>query len=442
MTMTRLAVALALGLALLGGPARAAEIFSESFENPDVSGDTSTLPTNWTGTAGLSDYAVFDGAQAAGFYQAKYLETTTAILNTNLVADTRYELSFKASNATGHNPDRWIVKAELWAGSNLVLTAVRTPPDIQAVVSNAVLVAAGDPGVGETLKIRLETVQYANNSGARYYIDSLSLDATPSSDDNVAPTPDPMTWVQLPTPSNGMYMVVTEASDPMFVQYLFTNTVNANTSGWIDDRFWRDTGLTNGVTYSYRVKARDKSVNHNETGLSTEENAVADSQIMLYESFEYPDVTTGVLSTGWTGTASLASYSAFDGDQAAGFNKAKYLETTTAILDHKLVAGGNYTITFKANDATGANNDRWTVKAELWAGTDLVLTAERIPPNVQAEVSNSVLVAAGDPGVGQAVKLRLETVQYVNNSNATYYFDNLKLQAILPPPSGTIIRFR
>ena len=175
--LTCLVVALALGLAPLGGPARAEQILFDSFELPDVTGDTSTLPTGWTGTAGLSDYSGFDGDQAAGFHRAKYLETTTAILDTNLVADTAYVLTFKASNATGHNPDRWTVKAELWAGSNLVLTAERIPPDIQAVVSNSVRVSAGAPGIGEALKVCLETVQYQNHSGATYYFDDLKLHA-------------------------------------------------------------------------------------------------------------------------------------------------------------------------------------------------------------------------------------------------------------------------
>jgi len=436
--MTYLAVALALGLAPLGGLVQAAEILFDSFEIPDVTGDTSTLPTGWTGTAGLSDYSVFDGDQAAGFYKAKYLETTTAILDTNLVADTAYVLTFKASNATGHNPDRWTVKAELWAGSNLVLTAERIPPDTQPVVSNSVLVAAGDPGIGEALRVRLETVLYQNNSNARYYFDELSLDATSSSDDHDPPSPDPMTWLQPPTPSGGMYMVATEASDPSFVQYMFTNTVKGTSSGWIDDPVWRDTELTDGVTYSYMVRARDRSVNHNKTGWSSVESGVADSQVMLYDSFEYPEVA-GTLPPGWAGTARLASYSAFDGDQAVSFPQAKYLETTMEILDHRLVADGEYTITFKASNATGHNPDRWTVRGELWAGSNLVLTAERIPPDIQPVVSNSVLVAAGDPGIGEALKVRLETVQYQNPSGATYYFDSLRLRALLPPPRGMVL---
>jgi hypothetical protein len=39
-------------------------------------------------------------------------------------------------------------------------------------------------------------------------------------------------------------------------------------SGWINIPIWEDTGLAADTMYTYRVRARDKSVNHNQTGWS------------------------------------------------------------------------------------------------------------------------------------------------------------------------------
>jgi hypothetical protein len=98
------------------------------------------------------------------------------------------------------------------------------------------------------------------------YVDELRLTVTDTSGDNVAPNPNPPTWVQAPaqSDSNSVMMVATTATDPAFVEYLFTNTVSGHASGWQDTRMWINTGLTPGVTNTYRIKTRDKSPNQND----------------------------------------------------------------------------------------------------------------------------------------------------------------------------------
>jgi pectate lyase len=89
--------------------------------------------------------------------------------------------------------------------------------------------------------------------------------------DNEAPTPDPMTWAAVPsvTGTGIVSMTATTATDVSGVEYLFACTEGAgHDSGWQDSPVYTDTGLANGVTYSYTVSARDKSPNKNQTGAS------------------------------------------------------------------------------------------------------------------------------------------------------------------------------
>ncbi|MHC4619628.1 MAG: Calx-beta domain-containing protein, partial [Planctomycetota bacterium] len=92
--------------------------------------------------------------------------------------------------------------------------------------------------------------------------------------DNNPPSPDPMTWNTTPygSSSSAITMVATTATDFSGVEYFFECTAGAgNDSGWQDGTIYVDTGLQPETSYTYRVKARDKSPNQNETGWSTEE---------------------------------------------------------------------------------------------------------------------------------------------------------------------------
>jgi hypothetical protein len=91
-----------------------------------------------------------------------------------------------------------------------------------------------------------------------------------------APTPNPMTWSIAPnaTDISSIIMTATTASDVSGVQYYFANITDPNhDSNWVSSPVWIDTGLTNNTKYSYKVKARDMSASHNETGWSADANA-------------------------------------------------------------------------------------------------------------------------------------------------------------------------
>lgn len=101
-----------------------------------------------------------------------------------------------------------------------------------------------------------------------------------SAPDNNPPTPDPMTWAIVPyaTGSTSIAMVATTASDVSGVEYYFACTSGGgHDSGWQDSTTYEDTGLSPNTQYTYQVKARDKSINQNETTYSTPESATTES---------------------------------------------------------------------------------------------------------------------------------------------------------------------
>jgi hypothetical protein len=94
--------------------------------------------------------------------------------------------------------------------------------------------------------------------------------------DTISPTPNPMTWASEPNTinSSSIAMTATTASDVSGVQYYFANVTDpTHDSNWVSSPVWTDTGLTNNTKYTYKVKARDMSVNHNQTGWSSDANA-------------------------------------------------------------------------------------------------------------------------------------------------------------------------
>jgi hypothetical protein len=95
---------------------------------------------------------------------------------------------------------------------------------------------------------------------------SLEVDISP-------PEPDPMMW-ELEPNAVSPYMITMRAataSDYNLVEYYFNNVTDpSRDSGWIDSPVYVDAALDPDMTYTYRVKARDKSINQNETWWSND----------------------------------------------------------------------------------------------------------------------------------------------------------------------------
>ncbi len=94
--------------------------------------------------------------------------------------------------------------------------------------------------------------------------------------DTTPPSPSPAVWQLPPTAAGGtaIRMVAQTATDPSGVEYYFEClSGSCNSSGWQSSPIYEDTGLTEGNSYTYRVKARDLSTNQNSTLYSTSESA-------------------------------------------------------------------------------------------------------------------------------------------------------------------------
>lgn len=95
--------------------------------------------------------------------------------------------------------------------------------------------------------------------------------------DTTAPTPNPMTFATAPAAVDAfsVTMTATTAADNSgaAVQYFFDETTGAaggTDSGWQSSTTYVDTGLSPSTLYTYRVKARDTSMN--ETSYSSTAN--------------------------------------------------------------------------------------------------------------------------------------------------------------------------
>lgn len=170
-----------------------------------------------------------------------------------------------------------------WTGTGLDATSVAIGLWEDEVFTTMIATATANDGTfdwtlpaglaGNQFKVKIETLDNPVNV-------SDWSDANFSIGDFGAPTPNPMTWVyrQGPRPASisSITMTATTATDPEGngVEYYFDETsgnAGANDSGWQDSSTYTDSGLSAGVTYSYRVKARDKSASQNETAYSAVE---------------------------------------------------------------------------------------------------------------------------------------------------------------------------
>ena len=162
-------------------------------------------------------------------------------------------------------------------------------------------------------------------------VPSAALSATPTaSGDITAPTPSPMTFATPPVTVDmeTITMTASTASDISGVEYYFENTTINTNSGWQNSPVYTETNLAPTTPYNYRVKARDKSANFNETAFSA--TAMANTGNL-------PDVTPPQISTFNPANASVVS------------NLASNLVIT---FDEPIIAGSGSVTLKNLTDAT------------------------------------------------------------------------------------------
>lgn len=154
--------------------------------------------------------------------------------------------------------------------------------------------------------------------------------------DLAAPKDAPLTWAVPPAESGTTSITMTagQLSDLNGVLYYFENESipgGSNDSGWQSSTVYTDTGLIPATSYTYTVKARDQSLNLNETGLSVSASAYTDDGDSLpndWEDLYFSDLsaTNGGLTEDWdqdglidlhewiAGTDPTDAFSSFDVD--------------------------------------------------------------------------------------------------------------------------------
>jgi glucuronoarabinoxylan endo-1,4-beta-xylanase len=136
-----------------------------------------------------------------------------------------------------------------------------------------------------------------------------------------APLPNPIVWEIGPNAISSSSITMTAtAADISGVEYYFANVTDPNhDSNWVSSPVWTDTGLVNNTTYTYQVKARDMSINHNETGWSN----TASATTWIYDctgsivsdldgDCEVDFFDYALLVDGWTGNLSDIAQFAID----------------------------------------------------------------------------------------------------------------------------------
>ncbi len=462
-------VAAAMLLSIISAQSQGAPIFSESFESPDTTGRVTNSPAGWVSTridkTGINDAAIADktGVQYAfvddypntGLFDGA-LTTTSAILGSNLTAWVHYTLTCDVA-VLGIG---CVGAIDLLAGTNVIASVTNAPSKINdfsftdALVSRSstatisLIPTSSHPSLGSTLSIRLRKVAGAWNHDILF--DNLTLDASDTTGDTNAPIPGTMLWHGSPVaaPNNGITMTAAIASDPNHVQYCFTNTVNGNSSGWIDHNVWTDTGLPDGVTYIYKVKARDNSANYNETSWSAEASATADASVLLYESFETPphvDVASFIAtnSQGWILSTTLSGTAGLHDEEAGTFTtpygtQAAYVYDNGGAMNTKysmthmgavLEVGTQYLLSF---NVAAENNGSAGYGVDLLAGTNVIDSATGAPGNRDMSVT-SILIdftpTPDHPNMGEPIGVQLRKPTGVWNGGHIV-FDNIRLRAV------------
>ena len=374
------------------------------------------------------DFITPNGAQAAWVWMHRQL-TTTNITDT-LQLSTTYTIDFYVGAARANNtPGTVNYELQLLAGTSVVTIASGSINDTNLAnnaISHEFTTGASHANAGETLAIRLHMSSGPWNTQVLF--DDIVLSAVSVSDTN-APSPDPSGWLLKPAADvNGsISMIAAEAMDPSGVEYFFTNTINGNVSGWQSDRSWTDAGLSNGVSYSYRVKTRDLSTNFNATAWSPIESATSDASILYAEHFELPAISgkheynvTAV--PGWINDYSggypertgfwnedSGDFITDDGEQAAWVWFERQLTSTN--VNTVLELSTEYTISFDVGAAqAGTNPAPVNYELQLLAGSNLVTSTSGTIGNTNMTDTAIVHVfttGSSHANEGQALQIRL-----------------------------------
>jgi hypothetical protein len=262
-----------------------------------------------------------------------------------------------------------------------------------------------------------------NNNAETYTLvgDALGRAMLDLLDDTDPPLPNPPTFATAPTPINvtTVGMVATTASDVSGpVEYWFENITNGNNSGWITSTTWQNTGLSNGVSYDFRFKARDSK--SNQTGWSAVAAAAPglDVNAPLPNPMSFATLPTALGENSVTMTATAAND--INGVQyeficTVGGGPNSGLQNGITFVATGLTPGATYTYTVRARDAIG------NVTAASAAAS-----ATTTAPDTTAPTPNPITFATPPTAQGQTT-ITMTATTATDPSGVEYYFNCLSL---------------
>ncbi|NIP23315.1 MAG: hypothetical protein GWN67_17100 [Phycisphaerae bacterium] len=252
---------------------------------------------------------------------------------------------------------------------------------------------------------------------------STSESATTQTPDTTAPTPDPMTWAAVPaaTSDTAITMTANTASDASGVEYYFEClTVGGHDSGWQDSTTYTDTGLSPETQYTYRVKARDKSPNQNETGWSSSESATTEAtpdttpptpDPMTWASVPAATGTTSISMTATTASDPCGVEYFFDCLTTGGHDSG--WQDSTTYVDTGLSEATQYTYRVKARDKSPNQNETG------WSSSESATTQDGTAPTPDPMTWATVPYATGSTSISMTANTASDP------SGVEYYFECL-----------------
>jgi len=226
-----------------------------------------------------------------------------------------------------------------------------------------------------------------DHSGRVNFKDFAAITVYWGAGDLEPPAPDPMTWAVAPRSAgdSSVTMTATTAVDESGanVEYEFECVYGGGSSrDWGPNSTYTDTGLAVGTEYGYRVRARDMSVNRNQTGwsfvgyaITGEDSTPPNPDPMTWATQPYATLTDTVSMTASTATDpegygvkyyfDCYSHPQFSGDW----------QDSTVYEVSGLDANTEYTFRVKARDESQNQNET------DWSGLASVLISDGNEPN-------------------------------------------------------------